>query len=351
MRRFVKPGTTLNGALPTLEFFAVQGGLLVDLFSLEFEVWNTDLNQSAVARTVVNVGITHPTAGAGKLSKGRYFATWAVPTSQVHGAYEVRWFWKVLSTDAEKTAAMPFEIWPVIYSGYGYATVGEMRAEGASAEMSASRILRAVLLAGQYIERVTGHWFEPRAAVYTLDGDGARILRLPAPIVGIVQVKTAWDQDFANADVVDPAEYRIYARHLSHGLVSSPDDRFRPRLERVGSLDTSGAYWPEGHANVQVQGAFGFTDPDALLPAGRTPESISLACRLLAMRYLPQIADPTRRDGPGGIRTVVGESTRDQSITYAEPAWVAAPGSGMTGDQEVDALLLAFKRIPTVGVV
>lgn len=348
--KFAVPGQTLDGALPLLEFFAVRGGRLEDLNALKFLVKRRSDGSTVVAETVVNVGITYPTASAGRLSKGRYFGTWVISSGQAVAIYDVTWSWKFAAADAWSTAVEPIELVASVKSTYAYASITDMRDEGVlSATYPDARVQGALWRASLAIERATGgHWFEPRAATYTLDGEGERALYLPAPIVGIASVKEDYEQDFDGADEMDADSYRIYARHLSERLVARPDDRFRPRLEMMGDVRgiDSTSEWLNGNQNVRVEGAFGFTDPSDL-PAGRTPEQIALACRLLARAYLPQLTDASRV-GPGAAREVSQEVTRDQSVTYAVPAAVQQTASGLTGDPEVDALLVAYKRLPVI---
>jgi hypothetical protein len=224
-----------------------------------------------------------------------------------------------------------------------YATVADLRAEGVSeAVASDARLAMLIGLAGAYIERITGQFFEARALTLRLDGTGARVLPLGHPIVRIDAV--ALDSNpFSPGDLaVDPELFRVYNRHLTQGLLL-PDDRDHPRLELVHEEDVhlglGQLRWPRGQQNVEVRGVFGYTEPDGSL-VGRTPELIRHVTKLLVMRELPRMTDVDRREDAQRRWRLTSERTRDQSYTLE----ALRLHGDFTGDPEIDNILVGFVR-------
>ena len=231
-----------------------------------------------------------------------------------------------------------------------YATVADLRAEGVTeVAASDSRIESLIALAGSYIERITGRFFEPREMELTVDGMGGRVLPLGHPIIAVDAVLID-SSPFSTADTpIDPSLYRVYNRHLTQGMVL-PDDRDNPKLEFVGGgelaaagLDT-GLVWPRGQQNVLVRGVFGYTDPDNT-ERGRTPELIRHVAKLLVIRELPKLTDPDRREDAQRRWRLTSERTRDQAYTLDALRLHGA----FTGDPEIDNVLVAFVRPPDLG--
>lgn len=335
--RFMSPGQSSSGARPILEFFAATDGLLVNLYSLAAEIVLADTGATVLARTTVNVGTTYPTAGAGRLSIGRYFLPWTVPGGAVPGRYEVRWYYKWTSTSEELMGAVPFEIVGTAVITYGCCGISDLRREGVTAEdASDPRALLAISRATTMIERALSRWFEPRYARFVLDGHGKRTLNLPMPIIGIEGVRIDSDSAFSTVDPEDTENYEVYSRHLT-GLVA-PDDRIRPRLER-------GDYgrWSRGRRNIEIAGAFGFTEYDGT-PMGGTPSLLVMAAVMLANQYLPRLAD-LDPDEPVPAGPITSESVQGHSISYADNA-AAAPS--IVGDATIDALLAPFRPLPII---
>jgi hypothetical protein len=339
-------GQTVDAGTPLLDAWFPRDGFLVDLNALQFQIWSTGSSPTqqfpAVAGTwqAVNVAATYPTAGAGRVGKGHYAATWTAAGDQTVGLYEVRWQWKIAAGDPFRQFSTVFEVLlPGEVSGQrGYCAVKDLRDDGLPPEsLSNASALADILIASRQIEDITGRWFEPRYLPLTVDGSGRAAQALLDPIVGIESAKLTYDGDFTNAVAIDSVAYRVYARHLD-GVIN-PDDRDFPRLEFVSIpqmlvLLGPSARWFYGQRNVEIRGAFGFTDWDGS-PAGRTPDLIRYACRLMAKR----LASTT----PGGLAPggpLVRQRTRDQEVQYATPL---AFGT-ITGDRDLDGILERFRR-------
>jgi hypothetical protein len=271
-----------------------------------------------------------------RLGLGHFFAACTVPADAPTGAGEMRWYY-TMPSGAAGEIAVPLEILatPSLHPA-GYCLLSDLRAEGLLAPSAPdARALRAIALAKAYVERVTERWFEPRYCTFEVDGEGDAMLELPAPIIAIESVRISAAADFANAAALDPASYRVYARHITDGA-TRPDDRSNPKLQMLGC---SGR-WPRGRQNLQVKGVFGYTDYDGS-PTGQTPYLVRQASIALAMRSSEKLATRAQVSGP-----IVSEKTRDQSVDYADPGLRGA----WTGDSELDLMLESFRRPPTFAV-
>lgn len=229
-----------------------------------------------------------------------------------------------------------------------YATVADLRAEGVTeAAASDARIESLIALAGSYIERMTGRFFEPRAQTLRLDGTGGRVLPLGQPIVSVEAVFVDSSPFSPGGAPVDPTSYRVYNRHVTEGLLL-PDDRDNPRIELLGCDEPFPGVgrlgWPRGQQNVEVRGVFGYTEPDGS-PTGRTPELIRHVVKLLVLRELPKMADLDRREEATKRWRITSERTRDQAYTIEASRLYGA----FTGDPDIDTILVAFSRPPDLG--
>lgn len=224
-----------------------------------------------------------------------------------------------------------------------YATIADLRAEGVTeAAATNARIESLIALAGSYIERMTGRFFEPRPQTLRVDGTGGRVLPLGHPIISVDAVLVD-SSPFSPGDLpIDPGFYRVYNRHLTQGLLL-PDDRDHPRIELVGGDEPFPGLgrlaWPRGQQNVEVRGVFGYTEPDGS-PTGRTPELIRHVTKLLVLRELPLLTDTDRREDAQRRWRLTSERTRDQAYTLDALRLTGA----FTGDPEIDNVLFAFVR-------
>ncbi|HHV62117.1 MAG TPA: hypothetical protein GXX51_05705 [Firmicutes bacterium] len=200
-----------------------------------------------------------------------------------------------------------------------YATVQEIREEGvAPEEASDARIEAAIKRASDLIERLTGQWFEPREKTLILDGNGGFTLFLGVPVISLSGVKI-------DGRAVDLALLRVY---------NSPEDRKNPRIHFSWGF-------PKGKRNVEVTGTFGYVEED-----GSTPELIRYACRRLVVKDLAPLSDMDAQEERKRAR-VISETTDRHSYTLAQDQRF----SGLTGDPEVDGILVEFMAPPGVGSV
>jgi hypothetical protein len=210
-----------------------------------------------------------------------------------------------------------------------YATVPDVRAEGVTGAMASSRRLLSLLdEASRTIDLLTGWFFEPRELTLRLDGRGTPTLELPVPPIRIERL------------AIDGTE--LYLDGNIAVVVGSP---VGPGFDGPRITLRHGLVFPKGAGNVEVEGLFGYTEPDGT-PTGRTPLQIKRACLLLVLRWLHPLSGDASADARNRWR-VIEERTRDQSYKLgALPA--TAP---ITSDPEVDAIIWRYARPPGLGAV
>jgi hypothetical protein len=252
-----------------------------------------------------------------------------------------------------------------------YLTVAEVRAEGYpfndTTTYNDAYVEGKIDTASEQIEKFTGNWFASKDRPFQLDGDGGNFLKVPAPIVQIDSITITTHARFGvdTTYEVDLTEVRVYNRHLTQGLLS-PDDRKNPGIaiesflaEPYESLD----FWPSGDQNVFLEGKFGWTElgssdtpgetaVGSQIPTskGVTPFLIKRACMLLVRKHFPKVGDYQGLLSTGAITGVRKLQARDQTVDFG----AGGGGTGMryvggsTGDEEIDRILLGFRRVPAM---
>ena len=198
-----------------------------------------------------------------------------------------------------------------------YATVADLEAEGYPEDQDARATL-AIALASQYIDNVTGQWFDERELTILFDGDGGTLLYTPAPIIDVTTIEI-------DETEIDEDEYTVYNRTV-------PDDRKNPKIVFEAGMTI-------GKQNVSVEGSFGYLEDD------ETPILIKKACVKIALRDAALMTDSSRGDEITRGR-VISEHTDGHSITLAE----LARSGGPTGDPEIDAILAGYRRPIQMGL-
>lgn len=242
----------------------------------------------------------------------------------------------------------------------GYTTVSSLRAAGVPTSVTDPTLEVMIELASQMIDEWTGWWFEPREMTLKADGAGTPALLLSVPICRVDEVRIRTDDFDPVFDVLESDTYLVYNRHLS-GL-TQPDDRQNPKLEirrnddGRPSLSSLGRF-PLGRQNVEIDGAFGYTDrdPSETTPEGITPKLIAYACDLVVIRVLkpgtPMYDTGAWDEAAASRRGVQSLRTRDQSISFFGGASGAGSVSFPTGDPEIDRILVRYVRPPAIGCV
>lgn len=360
-------GQASNCTNPALDLFTAVNGVLTDVASLEFQIFDV----SDAAKQLVPVQVYPATAGtrapvvvgslcpAGdKVSTGRFVARWTPPLDEPLGSHQVRWFFKLTLASPEQAYREEFEVLPeaTATSEVGYCYVSDLRAEGVTvAQATDEQLLAIIARASRFIEKCTSRVFEPQTRTIKLDGTGGSILFFDLPIIAVESV-------IENGSVIDPTAFSVYNRHLSQGL-RRPDDRDNPKIEFTADSSYGWAFnsstskprkWSRGSQNVEVAGVFGYTDPDPPGTSGKTPELIRRVCVMLSYRDVGALSDADGRFAARERHRLSEERTRDQSYRLGPGRTdYMAQGRGptpWTGDPDIDQILDFYRAPPVVRV-
>ena len=349
-----------------LDTFTGRPGVIADAAALAYRI--DDISTPAKLATPVQVYPvpTVPPAApatrqavdlvADRVSLGRYVARWTLPTTTAVTRYRITWFCTPAVDAAEVSWCEEFDV-VAGPASWGWCLPSDLRGEGVSAtEASDLRLATTITLASRMIERYTGNWFEPLPLALNLDGRGRNALLLQHPIISVSDVALTTYMD-AVPILFELDDCRVYNRHLTDGL-TSPDDRQNPKLEllRYGSWFSGYEYpnypnslmplrWPRGTQNVKVTGVYGYTDRDGDAPAGKLPDLLRHACKLMCLRELPVMTDVDEREDRRDRWRVTSDRTRDQAQTRAS----AGRTGRFTGSPEIDSILEIYERPPMHG--
>ena len=206
-----------------------------------------------------------------------------------------------------------------------YASVEDMREEGVSTEDASDKRTTAALLdACSVIDKATGWFFEPRDMGFVLSGRQSPVLELPVPPIQLTQIRVG-------SAAQPPAGFTLVGAPVLEPAFHIPKIIWHERA------------FPSGTDNIWVQGRWGYTVPQDGNPDGATPRQIRRATLLLAKQFLPRLGSEEAVQERSHWR-LVEERTRDQSYRL-EPR---ADGP-LTGNPEVDALLLPYRRPQGMG--
>ncbi len=236
-----------------------------------------------------------------------------------------------------------------------YTTTAAVYAEGVvEANFPAPLVQGRIDEVTELFDNITGTWFEPRtfdvASVYGImlrNGSGRRILRMPAPIISIAEIRYVdHTVDPATTEVVPSTEY------FAHDRLSGPDDRWAPKVSLIGIGGRFGSSvgvnrrrenrgWTRGFRNIEVDGTFGFMEIDPAGPAGtlRTPLEIQRSAIAMVIHLLPDMADPAAAEERrlGDLRAF---EVADRKETYGP----MLRNTSSTGLPDVDRVLLRYSH-------
>lgn len=189
-----------------------------------------------------------------------------------------------------------------------------------------------------WIEQVTGNFFEKKALSFYMDGNDSEVLHLGIPIITITHLRI---NDSA-ADLPTD-EYAIY-----NGRTPPNDDRQNPKIVLKQNyrrniftdppLPTLGQVskrnFLRGERNQYIEGEFGYLEPD-----DSAPSPIIRALKRLVLKDANAIASGNTVLDTVDKSRLISQTTDKHSYKLASPG----PGVGLTGDQEVDKILRAYK--------
>ncbi|MDR1977927.1 MAG: hypothetical protein LBQ42_04260 [Synergistaceae bacterium] len=203
-----------------------------------------------------------------------------------------------------------------------YCAPGDLRREGVTEEQASNeRLSELCSLAGQYIEVMTGQWFEPREMTLRIDGNGGETLVLPIFLIEL---------QFIKAYGVPVEGYTLYNR------TAPEDDRNYPRIKRK-------AGWPKGNLNIELRGLWGYVDEED--NGGYvTPILIRQAAIKLAIMQLPLLGDTAAQEEKS-IRGMLTEETTDgHSYKLDRSLSTLIADRQFTGDAEIDQILSRYSK-------
>lgn len=196
-----------------------------------------------------------------------------------------------------------------------YCTVEDLRAEGVSEEDYSDEQLEELIAAScEFIDRVTGQFFELRTKSVKLDGRGGQNLVLPVFLFEAYSVSV-------NREEID--DYVLYNRM---------EDRPYPKIFRC-------AGWPRGRLNVEVFGQWGYVEED-----GFTPPAIRRAAMKLALYHFPALTNVDALEENAIRGLITSETTDGHSYALSNEAVSSLSSEAITGDAEIDRILKSYMR-------
>lgn len=196
-----------------------------------------------------------------------------------------------------------------------YCTVEDIRAEGISEEDYSDEQLEDLIAAScEFIDRVTGQWFELRGKTIRLDGRGGQNLALPVFLFEAHSVSV-------NHEDID--DYVLYNRM---------EDRAYPKIYRNRG-------WPKGRLNIEVSGVWGYVEED-----GTPPPAIRQAAMKLALYHFPALSDWEALEEKELRSLIVSETTDGHSYSLSNEVIADRNSGAITGDSEIDAILRSYMR-------
>lgn len=182
-----------------------------------------------------------------------------------------------------------------------------------------------------WFEKKCGQWFTEKEMTLLLDGNNARVLWLPIPIISLTELYI--NGDFTN--IVDPSYYVVYNRYYPE------DDRRNPRIKLTRNLDgiftsMSSYGFATGDQNQKLVGTFGYVEEDGSAPFA-VKRAILILIRMAAEKMNDSEIDQMR--GGRSVEEVTDRHRIKYSDLYAElKKWAT------TGILEVDDALATYRR-------
>ncbi|MBR1602724.1 MAG: hypothetical protein IJ667_04720 [Synergistaceae bacterium] len=199
-----------------------------------------------------------------------------------------------------------------------YCSIEDIRNEGVTEEQADDAKLESLIkLACNYIDTMTGQFFEPREQVLRLDGRGGKILRLPVFLIEAYSVIVSGEEI---------SDYVLYNRM---------SDRFYPKIYRNQG-------WRKGILNISVQGLWGYVDKAETGYA--TPELIKRAAMKLALYNFPDLGDKEAQEEKALSGLLQSETTDGHSYSLNGEILKAMYENSLTGDAEIDGIINQYTR-------
>ncbi|MDR3280492.1 MAG: hypothetical protein LBT23_08260 [Synergistaceae bacterium] len=199
-----------------------------------------------------------------------------------------------------------------------YCSPDDLRSEGVGEDQATDeRLAELCKQASDFIDLVTGRWFEPRQRTIKLDGNGGAVLPLPHFLIEAESVK-------CNAAYV-----------FNYVLYNRPEDRDYPKLSYKQG-------WSRGELNVEVVGLWGYVD---IADDGTyvTPSMIRRAAmKIVSMQAAVPLGD-SDAVAESSMRGLLAKETTDgHSYELNASASDRFTEKSYTGDTETDQIIELF---------
>ncbi len=357
---------------PAVQVFFAQAGFLVNPVKVEFQVFRIAKDREKISPVQVfptSVGTKElmdlaacPTGS--QISPGHFAPQFTL--GKAPGLHEIRYFVTYVTAGAVFEVVRQFELVnnDINTPFLGYCFPSDIRDEGfEGADPTDARLYRLIQRESRFIENATQRIFVPQVKSFKVDGVQGRDVLLDLPIITVEKVTILDPVLIATiADEIDRDAYRVFNRHLTQQLYT-PDDRENPRIAFLRVDDQFGVpprassdlllrnreVFPLGVQNVQIDGVFGYTDPDVLRPGdqiGITPDLIREVCVKLVIRNKGKMKNTDDREDAQRRHRLVSEKTLEQSYTLTPEHLKGF----ITGDSDIDNVLIQFKRPLQIGV-
>lgn len=310
-----------------LNWFITVADALTDAFEIGFRILDIHNGLPGVQVFPVAAGTYHDvTATAGHFGVGSYYAYdsaavsgWVVPLAENLGTHEIEWRWKISALASYQYGTEDFE---VVTASTGdtistYCTLQDIRNLGVPLSVSNEKILAAIALSQQLIDRVTRQWFVPKTLQFRFDGTDSDAIHFGVPIISVEWLKT--NDSIVN---MDTGAYRVY-----NSLTNYPDDRHNPRIKLINAAGSDQDIYTapivsgwlrfrKGRMNQEIRGQFGYVEADL-----STPLPIKEACIRMTLERLGSPAygtPPIILPAPVASGAIVEEWTDGHRLRYSD---------------------------------
>lgn len=204
-----------------------------------------------------------------------------------------------------------------------YITIQEIRDEGIPIEdYSDARVTEMIIKSADYVDLMTGRWFEDLEKTLIKDGTGNKLITLDVPIISISSIEIGdWS---TTPEAIDVSTYKVYNR--------KPEDDQNPHIKFYNKVK-------KGVQNVNIIGHFGYVDED-----GNTPVLIKRVMKKLTIGSLPLLSSDESEEQTQNMK-LIAERTDGHSYELSD---LLSDGS-VTGDPEIDDIIQRFRRPVRVG--
>lgn len=337
---------------PVLDVWTMLAGVLADVFSIEFVIFDVSTETKRATPVQVYPGSGRQDADSVGAQAGHYVASWTVPSGEVLGRHRVIFYVVNEDGDDERELTYDFDVLPKGFRWRGgYALVSDLRDEGiAVASISDRKAVDLLSFVKRQIDRWTGNFFEPLFETVTIQDTASQANWLDAPILWLESVtingEQIWRYRRFAEKVEDQAEVdvRVSTDH-DPNAGGSARLTMRVMLPRYSTLLEQ----PGGFLTVEATALFGLTDKSEDLDVGETPDAIRRAAIMLVQRQSGPLSDPEGNFDAQNAYRVTDIRTRDQGITYGGAGGASGSAGAFSGDPTIDDLLLEFTAPPYVG--